>query len=75
MQHDYAHCLDFTETCPKECFRAQLVRDIQNNPAIQGRPLSWMHFKESKECLLYTRTAKDSNKTSKDWNEENYRRK
>lgn len=24
MNHDYAHCLDFCDDCPEECFRAKL---------------------------------------------------
>ena len=35
MNHDYVHCLDYTEDCPEECFRAMLVRDLQKiNPVI-----------------------------------------
>ena len=29
MNHDNAHCLDYKDDCPKECFRGQLVRDLQ----------------------------------------------
>ena len=29
MNHDYAHCADFKDDCPKKCFRAKLVRDLQ----------------------------------------------
>ena len=49
MNHDYEHCLDFERNCPKECFRAQLVRDLSVN--IQHREISWMHFKGGAECL------------------------
>lgn len=31
MNHDYAHCEDFTGKCPKECFRAKLCRDLKNS--------------------------------------------
>ncbi len=54
MNHDYEHCLDFERNCPKECFRAQLVRDLSVN--IQYREISWMHFKGGVECL---KTRKD----------------
>ena len=46
MNHDYAHCADYTEDCPKECFRAELVRDL-----CVGKIVSWMHLKETDECL------------------------
>ena len=48
MNHDYAHCSDFTDDCPSECFRAQLVRDLENIP-IWYR-VSWMHFEGTDEC-------------------------
>lgn len=50
MNHDYAHCLDFKETCPMDCFRAQLVRDLRENP--KRRLISWMRFRGTDECLL-----------------------
>ena len=50
MNHDYAHCLDFTNDCPKECFRAQLVRDLKKRTDLLGLPFSWMHFKCTDEC-------------------------
>lgn len=30
MNHDYAHCENFTEKCPKRCFRAKLSRDLED---------------------------------------------
>lgn len=48
MNHDYAHCADFKDDCPKECFRAQLARDLENIP--KWRWVSWMHFKDTDEC-------------------------
>lgn len=56
MSHDYTHCLDFTDDCPSECFRAQLARDLENIP-IWYR-VSWMHFKGNEpvtECREYIR--------------------
>lgn len=47
MNHDYAHCSDFTEKCPKSCFRAQLVRDLE-----AGMSVSFMHLKDTSECPL-----------------------
>ena len=59
MNHDYAHCLDFTEKCPKECFRAQLVRDL-NPHKIQSTSqlamimrVDWMHLKGTEECIKH----------------------
>lgn len=42
MNHDYAHCLDQTENCPKKCFRRQLNDELKANPTIV---VSWMHFR------------------------------
>ena len=54
MNHDYTHCADFTEYCPRGCFRAQLVRDLQRfgklAPYGINFPISWTHFKGTEEC-------------------------
>ena len=50
MNHDYAHCLDFDEGCPKECFRAQLTKDLKQRTDLVGIPLTWMSFKGTSEC-------------------------
>ena len=50
MNHDYAHCLDFRDDCPKQCFRAQLVRDFEVNEDLAEVWLSWMHFGGTAEC-------------------------
>ena len=50
MNHDYAHCADFTEDCPKECFRAELVRDLKQRTDLLGLPFSFMHLKGTEEC-------------------------
>ena len=51
MNHDYAHCLDFKESCPKSCFRAQLMRDLDVDPIrLVGIPLTYMHFADTEEC-------------------------
>lgn len=31
MNHDYAHCMDYTADCPKDCYRAELVREALDN--------------------------------------------
>lgn len=49
MNHDYAHCLDFTDDCPEKCFRAQLIRDMSLRHEIYI-PLTLAHFKGTDEC-------------------------
>lgn len=49
MNHDYAHCLDQTENCPKNCFRRQLNDDLKRNPQ---KYISWMHFRDSGMCQI-----------------------
>lgn len=53
MNHDYAHCLDYSEDCPKDCFRGELVRDLMrlgNISHIVVSVVSWVHFKGTEEC-------------------------
>ena len=50
MNHDYEHCIDFKDDCPKDCFRARLVRDLEKN--FPYKTVSWMSFKDSLECEL-----------------------
>ena len=47
MNHDYAHCIDYTKDCPKDCFRAQLTSDLK-----PGDIVSFMSFKHTDECLI-----------------------
>ena len=50
MNHDYAHCLDYSPDCPKECFRARLTKDLKGRIDLGDIPLTWMHFKWTEEC-------------------------
>lgn len=50
MNHDYAHCLDWKPTCPKNCFRAMLVRDLKKRNDLREIPMSWMHLEDTNEC-------------------------
>ena len=50
MNHDYSHCSDWSPDCPKDCFRAQLVRDLKQRTDLLGLPFTWMNFKGTKEC-------------------------
>lgn len=49
MNHDYEHCADYDNKCPKKCFRGQLVRDLKHYPWLR---VAWMNFKGTEECLL-----------------------
>lgn len=52
MNHDYAHCADYKKgICPKECFRGELVRDLNSYPTLRLY-VSWMNFKGTDECML-----------------------
>lgn len=52
MNHDNAHCADFLDDCPEECFRAQLVRDLKRDPTqVPFGITSWMSFMGDAECL------------------------
>ena len=52
MNHDYAHCIDYKDDCPMECFRARLTKDLKNRTDLQWKPYSWMNFKDTFECKL-----------------------
>ena len=49
MNHDYTHCLDASEDCPKECFRYQLVDDLKH--ANERMLISWANLKGTAECM------------------------
>lgn len=49
MNHDYAHCLDYTDQCPQNCFRGELVRDLIKKTHLL--PVTWAHFKGTGECF------------------------
>jgi hypothetical protein len=54
MNHDYAHCMDYTDDCPKDCFRAELVIEALSKRWAVG----WAHFKGNEpaaECREYER--------------------
>lgn len=52
MNHDYAHCSKFTNKCPKNCFRAQLARDLEKNKysLYLGMPISYMDMTFLDNC-------------------------
>lgn len=49
MNHDYTHCLDEDENCPKTCFRKILNDDLKRGDN-RGYVISWANLKNSKEC-------------------------
>ena len=49
MNHDNAHCLDYTSECPTTCYRARLTKELQDNPSI-ARFVSWMHLYGTDYC-------------------------
>lgn len=53
MNLNYAHCFDFTEKCPEECFRAQLERELSRKEG-DGKPrtIEYVHFKGTRRCLI-----------------------
>ncbi len=51
MNHDAAHCSDFTEDCPVECYRAVLCRDVKESK-LYNIPLAWASLKGTRECRL-----------------------
>lgn len=46
MNHDYAHCIDYSPDCPAECFRARITEDALK----RNLTISFMHFKGTDEC-------------------------
>ena len=48
MNHDATHCLDYKNSCPKSCYRAQLTEELKN--IVYPLPVSWCHFKGTKQC-------------------------
>ena len=47
MNHDYAHCMDYRDDCPMECFRARLTKDALDK---HYTIVSFMHFEGTDEC-------------------------
>lgn len=60
MNHEKIHCADYSENCPKECVRGQLVRDLAGIPINKIR---WAFLKDTEECKeiisTYGRTVND----------------
>lgn len=41
MNHDFTHCAEFSNACPKTCFRAHLTEDLKNRPDLFGLNFSY----------------------------------
>ena len=59
MNHDYAHCLDYTPDCPRECFRAQLTKELAERKDLIGMFFSWAHLEGTEECAKEKRGEAD----------------
>lgn len=51
MNHDYAHCLDYTPDCPKDCFRAKLAKDLIKQLDQPWKRYVWVHLLGTGECM------------------------
>lgn len=47
LNHENTHCADYSEDCPKECYRGRLVRDLAGVPVNKVR---WAFLKGTEEC-------------------------
>lgn len=47
MNHDYAHCMDYRDDCPMECFRTRLTKEALDK---HYTIVSFMHFENTDEC-------------------------
>ena len=52
MNHDATHCADYTKACPESCYRAELTAYLRKRTDLLGTPMSFAHFKGTKECPL-----------------------
>lgn len=51
MMHDYAHCFDYRKSCPADCFRAQLERDLElRRTELACMGITYAHFRGTPEC-------------------------
>lgn len=51
MEHKgLMHCLDYQDSCPRKCYRALLVRDL--NATCPNAEVRWESFKGTDECKV-----------------------
>ena len=53
MNHDNAHCVNWTKDCPEDCFRGQLTKEYMK-PDYPVSPVSWVNLYGTEECPLIT---------------------
>lgn len=57
MNHDATHCFNWTTSCPKTCYRAQLMEDLRR---IDLRiPVSYAYLKYTPECPRWPTKPKE----------------
>ncbi len=49
MNHDVTHCANYKIDCSKECYRAQVTKDLLKN--YSNKIVSWAHFEGTDECM------------------------
>lgn len=59
MNHDYAHCMDYRDDCPMECFRARLTKEAFDKKLT----VSFMHLEGTDECKR--KESQDDNRSIK----------
>jgi len=51
MNHDATHCSDWSkQTCPQDCYLAQLTEELEERSDLWYLPISYAHFKGTVEC-------------------------
>lgn len=60
MNHDYTHCADYSNACPKSCFRGQLVEDLKHRLDLLCLTFSYAHLMGTDECPKWKRRDKNA---------------
>lgn len=48
---DLCHCFDYTDDCPKNCFRAKITKEFkENEDKFIGIPMTWSNFGGTSMC-------------------------
>lgn len=54
MNHDATHCADYKTSCPRSCYRGELVRDLRRR--FYPLPVSWAHLEGTEYCQKEDKT-------------------
>ena len=57
MNHDATHCFNYSEECPKTCYRAQLTEEL--NRIDYDLPVSFAMFKHTDHCPKWPKPKKE----------------